>query len=228
MSTLPSLPIEKTEKPTEVEPLTPLTEVDILYIVLRHDHEMFTRDNSFENVQERLTFLHALLDQANKDGLTLQQSVHLLVSAYYGRHPRCNELQLPGCEEATSMTERDSGLIPPTSAMKEVVMPSFTTQQIENAYKKHRLTVKKGFWITHCSLWKEGNYSHTGDVREFYPKAAFMRFCNAVTKPEAPGLFRGIGGNFKEDMKTISIFNDATGRCARATLYRSRLLSGLL
>ncbi|KAL8936554.1 MAG: hypothetical protein Q9216_004876 [Gyalolechia sp. 2 TL-2023] len=170
--------MERSEKPTEDECLTPLTDIDVLYIVLWRDHGMFTRNNSFENIRERLTFLHAFLDPANGEVLTDQQKANLRVSAYHGKHPRCNELRLPGCEEITN-----------------------------------RSTVEKDIRIRRCLLWKEGNYHNTREVRDFYPKVAFMRFCDSVTPREETesfrGPFRGIGGDFEKDMESVHIFNEA-------------------
>lgn len=113
--------LETNSKPIETKPLSSLAEIDLLYVVLRRNHKLFNSDNSFEDIRERLTFLYSLLDPVNEDGLTPKRTMDLLVSAYYGSYCRYSDARPPS-------------IVLPIIATKQITMPSFTTQQIEDAY----------------------------------------------------------------------------------------------
>lgn len=111
--------MERPHGSTKEESVSSLTDSDRVYIVLRRDGKIFSRNKSFENIRDRLTFLQALLDPMNQADLTEYQWKKLVVSAYLGNHPRCNELRVPGCEDAVSTAETDDGPISPTVCVKK-------------------------------------------------------------------------------------------------------------
>lgn len=202
--------------------LSCLTKVDRIYIVLQRDGDMFTRKTSFENIRDRLTFLHALLDPANEGGLTEHQEIYLLICAYLGIHRRC-ELKIPGYETPTSTAWTGDSLGCKTSTTTEIAMPSFTARQIEDAYesyKQDRSTVDKNFWIRKCSLQRK-NIARDIDIRdrEFYSKVAFVRFFIAAKLPDEVGSFDGIGVSLQNDTDIVRKFNNAHRLiCEGATL----------